>query len=739
MLQRILTLVLISHLVFLTHLARGDQTPDDRLVRPKIAVVLGGGGAHGVTHLGVLQELERQRVPIDLVVGSGFGGIVGGLYASGMSLGEIHTFLVETNWPNVFDPDSQREDLSFRRKTDDADYLIKYKVGIKDGQALLPTSLVPNEKLARLLQTVTADIKGVKNFDALPIAFRAVAMNLVTGDQVVLANGALDRAILATSSSPGTLPPVEIDKQLLVTGSLVNNLPIDVARQWGADVIIVVDIGSYVRSAADLNSIFTVVDQVSHLLLQKNSEASIRRLGERDILIQPNIVPDKETNFDNLSENIEKGVTAVADLGDAFAGVRLNDKQYAELSARRAVQRSRKPVINGIELLNESNVNNEVILSLVTQALDRPLDKAALEKDLLKIYGIGAFSSVDFDLVDQGESSLLQLSVVENRAGNRFWRFGLSLEDDLDGNSAYTGSASMTWTQLNRLDAEWRSQVRIGERQQISTEFYQPLVKTGRYFISTSAGYTERNVNSYFDGDIVAQSRVKERVGQVQLGRIFGNSGQITIGVLAGSGTTSVNIGGDIPSVEFDIGGYTATAAYDTYDNIYFPKTGSRATLGWVGQRESAGSSLDVDIAIGHVATAMSWGAHTFIAGLDIQTQLNKVAGSQNLVTVGGLFQLSGFQRDELSGRHTAVGRAIYYRRLRSNPLRGFLDASLYVGASLELGNAWQDSDEISFSNTLTAGALFVGADTFIGPVYLAAGLAEGGNFATYLFVGRPF
>ncbi len=739
MFQQFSTLILICYIVFSAPPAQSDQHPDDKQIRPKIAVVLGGGGAHGVAHLGVLQELERQRVPIDLVVGSGFGGVVGGLYASGMSLGEIHNFLVETNWPNVFDPDSQREDLSFRRKTDDADYLIKYKVGIKDGQALLPTSLVPNEKLARLLQTVTSDTKGVKNFDGLPIAFRAVAMDLVTGDEVVLANGALDRAILATSSSPGTLPPVEINERLLVTGSLVNNLPIDVARQWGADVIIVVDIGSYVRTASDLNSIFAVVDQVSHLLLQKNSEASIRRLGNRDILIRPNITPDKETNFDNLWINIEKGVTAVVDLNDVFASVRISEKQYAELSARRIAQRSQKPVINGIELLNTSKVNDEIILSLVTQALDQPLNKAALEKDLLKIYGIGAFSTVDFDLVDQGESSLLQLSVVENRTGNRFWRFGISLEDDLDGNSAYTGSASMTWTQLNRLDAEWRSQVRIGERQQLSTEFYQPLVKTGRYFVSASADYTERNVNSYSDGDIIAQSRVKELKGQLQLGRIFGNSGQVTIGVLGGSGTTSVNIGGDIPSGKFDIGGYTATAAYDTYDNIYFPKNGSQARLGWVGQRKSAGGSLDVDIAAGHVATARSWGAHTFIGGLDIQSQLNKVPGSQNLVTIGGLFQLSGFQRDELSGRHTAVGRAIYYRRLHSNPLRGFLDASLYVGASLELGNAWQDSDDISLSNTLTAGALFVGADTFIGPVYLAAGLAEGGNFATYLFVGRPF
>ena len=219
-------------------IAMADQHQGADLPRPTVAIVLGGGGAHGVAHLGVLEELERQRVPIDLVVGTGFGGVIGGLYASGMSVAEIGDFLFDTDWDNVFDPDTRREDLSFRRKRDDDDFLIKYSVGVKDGQAQLPTSLVPNEKLGQLLQSATANTKGLENFDALPVPFRTVAMDLLTGDEVVLESGALDRAILATLSSPGTLPPVQIDQTPLITGSLVNNLPVDVAREWGADIVI---------------------------------------------------------------------------------------------------------------------------------------------------------------------------------------------------------------------------------------------------------------------------------------------------------------------------------------------------------------------------------------------------------------------------------------------------------------------------------------------------------------------
>ena len=171
--------------------------------------------------------------------------VLGGLYASGMTLAEIQDFLFETDWPDIFDPDTRRKDLSFRRKRDDDDFLIKYRVGIKDGHAQLPTALVPNGKLARLLQSTLAHTKGVKSFDQLPIPFRTVTMDLLSGEEVVLDSGSLDRAILATLTSPGTLPPVEIDDRLLITGSLLNNIPIDVAREWGADVVIVVDLGPY--------------------------------------------------------------------------------------------------------------------------------------------------------------------------------------------------------------------------------------------------------------------------------------------------------------------------------------------------------------------------------------------------------------------------------------------------------------------------------------------------------------
>ena len=440
-----------------------------------------------------------------------------------------------------------------------------------------------------------------------------------------------------------------------------------------------------------------------------------------------------------LEERLAEGVKSVTAVADQLATIRVSDAEQQGLLAARQNRRSTDPVISEVVLNNDSGVDDALILAQLTQPMNAPLDKEQLEADMRKIYGIGAFQTVDFNLLPQGETAILNLRTIESRAGNRFWRFGISLQDDLEGNSAYTGSASFTWTQLNRLGAEWRNVLRIGDVQQVSTEFYQPIDEKGRYFASAVAGFDESNVNSFENGAITDQSRVRRILGQLAVGRIFGNSGEIRVGAIYGEGTTRSNIGTDIPSTEFDVGGMTASAAYDTLDNVYFPNSGCRVSVGWIGLRDSMGATTDIDVVSGTIGTVKSWGTNTLLGSIKFQTQLNEVTGVENLLSTGGLFNLSGYQRDELSGRHTAVGRAIYYRRIRSNPIRGLLDAALYVGGSVELGNAWQQSSEVKFSNSLFAGSLFLGADTFLGPVYLAGGLAEGGKSAFYLFVGRPF
>ena len=293
---------LVLGLAFVTGLARADdESPTTAAAnRPKIALVLSGGGAHAVAHLGVLKELEAQRIPIDLVVGSGLGGLLGGLYAGGMTPNEIGALIESTDWIEIFDPGSERQDLSFRRKQDDRDFLIKYRVGIQDGHKQGPTGLVSTGKLAWLLGGATLDAKEIDDFDQLPVAYRAVALDMLTGDEVDLASGSLDQAILATVAAPGTFPPFTVDDRLLVAGGLVNNLPVDVAKEWGADVVIAVDVNVHQLTAAEVNSVYAVLDQVGNMMLKKSMARGYELLDDTDILIAPDAEPVGEQDFAGL-------------------------------------------------------------------------------------------------------------------------------------------------------------------------------------------------------------------------------------------------------------------------------------------------------------------------------------------------------------------------------------------------------------------------------------------------------
>jgi NTE family protein len=387
------------------------QTANDD-ERPIVAVVLGGGGAHAIVHLGVLEELERQQVQIDLIVGTGLGGVIGGLYASGMTTAEIREFFISTDWEDIFNPDTRREDLSYRRKRDDEDFLIKYRVGIKDGQAQLPAALIPNEKLARLFQSAVAHTKGIQSFDELPLPFRTVTMDLLTGEEIVLDSGSLDRAMLATLTAPGTLPPVRIDGRYLVAGSLLNNIPVDVARQFGADVIIVVDVGPYLRTPEEINSVFGIVGQVSNILQRRNSAASLATLRDSDIVIRPEIGPARETDFSAFDARFTEGAEAANAVADRLEMVRVSDVEYRDFIDQRQTRREADPVISEIVLNNDSDVDDALILAKIQQ-WNRRIPDSRFQS---AAGGGERNSAVAYDREPQGKSFLAIWYLVAGRS-----------------------------------------------------------------------------------------------------------------------------------------------------------------------------------------------------------------------------------------------------------------------------------------------------------------------------------
>jgi len=243
--------------------------------RPKIGLALGGGGARGCAHVGVLRVLDKMHIPIDYIAGTSMGAVVGGLYASGLSVDEIERALVTTDWNDALADRTRYRELTFRRKDDENRYLTSFDAGLHGIRLALPSGLRSAQKLRFLLQSYLIPVAGVHDFSKLPIPFKAVASDIETGDAVVLDHGDLAAAIRASMSIPGVFSPMEMDGHLLVDGGITDNIPVDVARGMGADIVIAVDVGSPLLKREQLGSMVAVTNQVLTILTRRNMAPQI--------------------------------------------------------------------------------------------------------------------------------------------------------------------------------------------------------------------------------------------------------------------------------------------------------------------------------------------------------------------------------------------------------------------------------------------------------------------------------
>src|SRR3981189_2468119 len=272
--------------------------------RPRIGLVLSGGGARGAAHVGVLKVLEQLHIPIDAVAGTSMGAVVGGLYASGFSPREIESIMTSLNWQDAFRDRPPREDLTFRRKLEDRNFLVKFPLGVRGSHIQLPKGLIQGQKLNQTLRRLTLPVATVTNFDALPTPFRAVATDLETGDVVIMNSGDLTSAMRASMSAPGVFSPVERDGRLLVDGGIAENLPVDIARSMGVDILIVVDVGSPLLTREKLNSVPVISNQMIAILIQRNSRLPPDTLKAPYILISPPLGDTSSFDFGNVKRVI---------------------------------------------------------------------------------------------------------------------------------------------------------------------------------------------------------------------------------------------------------------------------------------------------------------------------------------------------------------------------------------------------------------------------------------------------
>jgi len=702
--------------------------------RPAIGLALSGGGARGAAHIGVIKVLEELRIPIDCIAGTSMGSIIGGLYASGMSTDDLERAINEIDWAGVFQDEADRAERTFRRKSDDLLFLVKKKARVKDGKVNIGEALIQGQKFDLVLSELTLPVHGVHDFDKLRIPFRAVATDITNGHEVILGEGSLARALRASMAVPAAFAAVELDDHLLVDGGIVNNLPISVVRDMGADVIIAVDISTPLRTRDELASGLDVLDQLSGLLTRRNVQRQLATLTERDVLLIPPLGEVGSADFDRIQEAVPTGEVAarkqLASLKRYAVPAAMFDSYLALHQAPDRV--SERPVVDFVRIDNDSRVSDAAVAGHLDYQPGALLDTTALDAAIGRVYGMDIFESVRYRLVEEDGKTGVVIDAREKSWGTDSVQLGIELSSDLEGDSFFNIGGAYTKQPFNDLNGEWRTIGYLGEEPSLVTEIYQPLDPAERWFASAGVGMESSNVKAFVDREAVAEYDL-DQVGVVLAGGYnVANRGRLEARWRRFEGHADVGVGTGLQDFDYSIGELRVGGAYDTLDSIYFPREGLFGSAIWVASRESLGADDDFDQYLFNVSGAKSWGGHTLLSSIRFETTDDNDAPIQSRFRTGGFLRLSGLQQNELSGQHVASVYLGYMYRMTDRLV------PTYVGASFETGNVWEESSDIMDDNLL-AGSVFVGADTVLGPLYVAYGHAEGGDDALYLFLGQPW
>jgi NTE family protein len=707
--------------------------------RPKVGLVLGGGGARGIAHVGVLKVLEELHVPVDIVVGTSMGSIVAGAYASGVSPAEMERRIGSVDWDVVLSDKPPRSDRSVRSKALERFNLAPLEVGVRDGKLLAPTGAIFGQQLERFLDSLAVQPADLGSFDQLPIPYRAVATDIETGQLVVLDHGDPANAMRASMSVPGIFAPVEIDGRLLVDGGLVRNLPVEVARALGAERIIAVNVGGGLLKRDKLQTLLGVSAQMINILMEQNVQASVAQLTPEDVLIVPELGDYSSADFVHSMTTIPIGEAAARRAADRLAALALPQAQYQALRAQQHDRLRHRAAVESVQIdtTELKRVNPKSVTALMDTHAGEPPDADKLRADAQRLMATDDFQQVRFRFEDRDGKRVLVVQPVEKGWGPNYVQFGMRMSTDLKGESSFDLMASLVSTWLNSRGLEWRNFVSIGQLTALRSELYQPLDEQRIVFVAPVLNVQQQIDNLFVDDQAIARYRVRQTNIGLDLGVRVGNAGEARLGYAYGiaraSPVTALPI---FPDLEQNTGVVRLGGALDKLDNWAFPRAGYVVFADYRASRSEFGADVKYDRFDVQLQKAIDLGRrHSIVLGLAGGTDLNRGLPYFDLFPLGGFLRLSGYPTRALLGEAYGLGEMVYYYRI-GEP--GSLASTLYGGGSLEAGNVYRRVNGPNESGLRLSGSLFLAADTALGPFYIAVGMAENNNYAFYLFLGRP-
>jgi len=713
--------------------------PAQAAPRARVGLVLGGGGARGGAHLGVLDVLQELRVPVDCIAGTSMGALVGGAYAAGVAPAEIEKLVGDTDWINIFDDSAGRRAVNIRRKELDDRFYSGVELGVSREGVRFREGAVSGEKLKLFFNRLVRSDLGDREIEDLPLPLSVVATDIGTGDRVAMRTGNLTTAMRASMSVPGLIAPVVRDGRKLVDGGLTDNLPVAEVRDLcHPDVVIAVDVGSPLLEPDQVTGIVTVLGQVVNLLTEQNVVKSRALLHPGDVYIHPDLGNIGSTQFTRQLEAADKGRAAARAMAGELRRLALPPAEYAAWADHvRLVPPRAAPVIDEVEVAATRFVNPDTIRGGIGQQAGQPLDAAALSRDLVREFSQGDLSSLDYSVARSRDRTILRITPVEKPWGPDYLRFGLNLSSDFRSESRYNVRALYRKTWLNPLGAEWLLGGQIGSEQSIVSEIYQPLDLRHTFFVRPFASASLRKVPLFFEGDRLAVYRVQENRAGAEAGVNLGVNAQASAGWVERRIGAVLDTGPDsFFNLTQTVGGATAALSLDTYDQPFFPTRGMRLDATWFDAEHVSAGLAPYARGEARWGGAYSVGRWTMLAGLEGGTTLKGTLPLGDAFSLGGPRRLTGFANDQMLGGDYSLGRLeAQYRLSYASPLFGL---TVLAGVIGEAGRMEKPFTETSLTGWQRSLGAYLAASTPLGPVYLGVADAKNGKARFYLFIGTP-
>lgn len=706
--------------------------------RPKIGLVLGGGGALGFAHIGVLKVLEEQQIPIDYIAGTSMGAIVAGMYASGMSPDEIEQQFISLNWWDVLKDQSPHQDLVYRRKEENKRFM-GAELGFNHWKLQLSSGISEGQKLNNVIESFVLNSSGITDFDQLNIPYRAVATDLREGKSVVLRSGNLARAMRASMAVPGAFSPVRIRDQVFVDGGVFNNIPVDVAKEMGAEFIIAVDVGksSFDKSKeGDFNTLGEVVYRTYTIMQRPDQE---KQLSQADLVISPDLNGFSPAQFHCVKDIIPRGKVAAEHVRNDLATLSIDDTAYAVFLKKQRRIRSPEILINTIEIAGNDKVSEKQINYRV-KSEKGPLDLETVFQDVSRIYGMGYFETVTFDIEPKGNAYALQYNAIEKTRGPGFLHFGLKFELATDASMLWGFLLNYTRTQLNTKGGELRVNLQGGGNlREVKAEWYQPLSTSGRFFLAPSVLMNDEDIDIYYQNDVLASVDQQEVTGMLDAGISGFQYGEIRVGIRGGHVWDSGNSGAiSLGDVDESVVAGTLKIRFDQLDDPVFPTKGYQVWLNGLFSDQNIGSAQTYSRMEVGAMLPLTAGRHTLIpqfsAGSSFGTDLPFYA----TFFLGGMDNFAGYAPYQLFGNYYGLFNLGY--RYRLGQLSPTFGSGVYALARFDAGNTWIDADQIDIDDLFYGGLIGISADTLIGRCMVAIGKADEIKYPRlYISIGNNF